>query len=142
MSAEPNDREVKHNALTALERRIRETCSAAVELFGVEAASRIWNDALRVHKSRRGRPQKNELRDWDRVMLSAYLTLKNDPHPETLVRHIAGFHFENNIGKWQSRESLEKRIRRLVDEYEAGKWRREEHPGMLPPYRYVRTERQ
>ena len=83
MSVEPNDRKTGYDALAAVERRIRETCLAAVELFGIRGASRIWNDALRVHKSQRGRPQKNELRDWDRIMLSAYLALKDDPHPET-----------------------------------------------------------
>lgn len=124
-----------------LRARIRELCAAAVELEGVEGAQKLWEEALRDHRPKRGRPRKAEISPQETLILVVYDGVKDgDRNPSTLISYLAkefstGQKPRDGWKGWQSAAALERQLRRLLKDREAGKLIREETGHALPRYR-------
>ena len=55
-----------------LRARIRELCSAAVESEGIDGAQQLWDEAMREHRPKRGRPRKGEISPYEALILVVY----------------------------------------------------------------------
>ena len=132
--------EIPAEAASAIESRIRETYAEAVRILGLEAANCVWENTQRRQQRNRGRPRIKEISPFEALILYLYDELKKDPDPPYLVRFLAleFFRQKRRLGwkEWQSPQALERKIRRLLNDREAGKLVQvKPEDGALPLYR-------
>jgi hypothetical protein len=122
LSESPESHEARAKRVSAVTQLAREVFTAAVTQLGMNDAKKVWED---VSRRKRGRPNKSELSGWDPLLLEMYDQLSGDPNPQTLIRHMAKFLYDNNHRiptrrHWfASPEAIERRIRRLLAERSA-----------------------
>jgi hypothetical protein len=116
-----------------LTKRLEAICAEVVEKAGVKGAERVWLNTLKAHGRSRGRPTKTELLGWEVLALELYDRLANDPHPESLPRHIALL-IHSRYKKMSTKESVIAQVRELISERRRGKFVRVDKDSGLPFY--------
>jgi len=133
----------KPNNVASLAAQMRAIFSAAVLQVGLRGATRMWNNVIRAQNPRRGRPRKSVLSSSDAFILEIYDALLSDPNPKALPRHLSILLKANDRTRYQSvqAEAVEKRIRRLVADRDAGTLQREDRGDQLARYKLIPRSR-
>jgi hypothetical protein len=135
-SPSPESQEARAKRRSEVTAFLEEAFAAAVDQLGLDDARQVWNQISSDKKRARGRPPKRELSGYETLILLIWEEMKDDPSPETLIRHLARFFHEHYPKQYKhiDRKSLERRIRTLLKDLKEGRLVREGDEFKMVPH--------
>jgi hypothetical protein len=122
LSDSPETKEARAERLARVTQLVQQVFAETVAQLGAKEAKRVWRTLLADTTGKRGRPKKSELLGWDTLLLTLYDRISAKDGPKKAVSILARGLVENKHPQYKrfTRETLEKRIRRLIRQRQTG----------------------